>query len=855
MEILVLDYLFKQNKSKQITPTVFNKVMHEIEQLKKIEEESGRNSLFEYLKNQNAKKMKGSEYIFKYRLTDGDRILYTYGKNLDYVREEDKDALVIVAYAKHDDQGKIKLPSKKTYYFGKEAITAFSDLEVTEQDLADMNLDNLDIFEGILSAEFTKFHTLYVVNAQEYADRDPNTFDVYLSEEQQNYIDDYMRKKQPLLVLGGAGTGKTVMVTHILADYKMQNPDKHCAYFTQSRELLASIKKKYQYISHTNFARQGKDDVDEDTLFFNINDYCRKKLGLLERDFVQTDQFLEFIQNNTYIKKQLDEEKIEPMDLWAEIRGTIKGGLDENWRRVKHKDRQEYKNNIIDELDKCGLLKWENNKRFFSNIENNQKVEELSKDAKEIYYDLKAYFESVDCSISLIEEDKYNKLSLELSTLSGDNKNIAYKLCGQYNDWLKSENKYDENDLIRFLLSQPEKLDLFDMVIVDEIQDYTELQIYFLHKLVRDDRYFIMAGDSHQNVNPTVFSERRINSLVGRREIEQNLRQNFRCKKPVVDCAKALSEMRDEYIARSKGARTETSERDGAPLMVLNYSPENEKRLIEALAGYPGTAILVPTESDKERLSQILHSCVNDAPDMVFTVAEIKGMEYRYVVCYNLIGCYKQLWEQILNEKIARKETRFRYYFNLFYVGITRSQDFLCFLEPDTCREFWDILENKQGTPFSKISEFDEIKLHVSDLSNSAESKLKQAKEYEKAGKFDLAMQWYKAAGAPAKSIKHCEMLFAKNKRQYVKSLGLAFEIDDKDTARDILPEIKEKRNLCKLTNVWLDMNAAQLKGELKGYSLSKTIDEFYNGEQADSIKRIFIEMIDNNFEKVMTNY
>ena len=193
MKILVLDNLKKQlTKGKsQMSPAVATKVSQEIELLESINSD-GQHSLAAYLKNQNGKKMKGSEHVYKYRLTDGDRILYTYGKYLDYIRDKDKDSVVIISYSKHDDQGDIKIPSKQDYRSGEDFVKNFSDYDITAQDLADMQIDDLSIFEEIFSENFTNSHTIFVLSSQEYADIDPDTIDVYLSDEQAVYIDDYM---------------------------------------------------------------------------------------------------------------------------------------------------------------------------------------------------------------------------------------------------------------------------------------------------------------------------------------------------------------------------------------------------------------------------------------------------------------------------------------------------------------------------------------------------------------------------------------------------------------------------------------------------------------------------------------
>ena len=859
MKILVLDNLKKQlTKGKsQMSPAVATKVSQEIELLESINSD-GQHSLAAYLKNQNGKKMKGSEHVYKYRLTDGDRILYTYGKYLDYIRDKDKDSVVIISYSKHDDQGDIKIPSKQDYRSGEDFVKNFSDYDITAQDLADMQIDDLSIFEEIFSENFTNSHTIFVLSSQEYADIDPDTIDVYLSDEQAVYIDDYMEKQQPLLVLGGAGTGKTVMATHILANYKMQNENTHCAYFTQSRELLRKIEKQYKYISHTNRAEADKSGVDKDTLFLNINDYCRKKLGLLEKDFIKTDQFLDYIKNNPNASTTLERYHIEPLDLWAEIRGTIKGALDAHWNRVTPKNRLDYKGAIIKELDRAGLLIWEpHNKKLFTVDPSMNETLELSPETSAVYRTLTEYFKSVDCSEPLITQDEYKNKSPELSTLSVEHRDIAYKLCQEYQDWLDKEGKYDENDLIRKMLSENNPSNskaLYDMVVVDEIQDYTELQIYLLHKLVRDDRYLIMAGDGHQNVNPTVFSNRRLHSLVNGKLMEKTLQKNFRCQRKIIECANALSTIRNSYIAKGKGDRYEYSEIDGEVPVMLNYTTENEEHLLTTLVEYPNTAILVPTDNDKTRLNKIIKKQFENAPDNVFTVAEIKGMEYRYVVCYNLINCYKELWHQILNENAARKETRYRYYFNLFYVGITRCKEFLCFFEQDIDNPFWEKLEQEMGYPIRQIEVFDKGSLHISELNKDNEELLKQAQQYEDAGQYENALQWYRRAEADEEIIKRCEIKCAQENRNYTKAIRLSMELEDRNTVINLLPEIDSNSELAQLAKIWTDAASFNSANSFSKDSLTLLIKKAFPKEDQEKIQRLFIKLLDDNVENIITN-
>ena len=115
--------------------------------------------------------------------------------------------------------------------------------------------------------------------------------DIKLSQTQSNIIEEFRKNPRPTMILGGAGTGKTVLAVHFLSDF---SSDGQSAYFTQSRELLNSVEHKYKNIDGH------KENVDPQ--FLNINEFCRSVLedgAWARKNFVETTQFLnEFVAND-----------------------------------------------------------------------------------------------------------------------------------------------------------------------------------------------------------------------------------------------------------------------------------------------------------------------------------------------------------------------------------------------------------------------------------------------------------------------------------------------------------------------------------------------------------------------------
>ena len=76
---------------------------------------------------------------------------------------------------------------------------------------------------------FENFHSFYVINDQDenIENRTINELDVYLTEKQNDIVNDFIKHRRPAIITGGAGTGKTVILLHILNDIKLYNREKY----------------------------------------------------------------------------------------------------------------------------------------------------------------------------------------------------------------------------------------------------------------------------------------------------------------------------------------------------------------------------------------------------------------------------------------------------------------------------------------------------------------------------------------------------------------------------------------------------------------------------------------------------
>ena len=168
------------------------------------------------------------------------------------------------------------------------------------------------------------------------------------------------------------------------------------------------------------------------------------------------------------------------MEIWTEIRGTLKGAMDGNWSKTRPQHQDGYK--PLKDIEK--YVSWSGEKRTFvlndtvENIRNRAKNDEkLSDNGKQLLDKALHYFSSFDPQARVMSKNNYINRSDELSIINRQQREFVYEICEKYEEYLAKNKKYDENDLIRFMFEQKKLIEeeKFDMVVVDEVQDYTEL--------------------------------------------------------------------------------------------------------------------------------------------------------------------------------------------------------------------------------------------------------------------------------------------------------------------------------------------------------------------------------------------
>lgn len=845
MKILVLDILINQTREKNtIPPDVLPRIYEEYRILA-AQEATGVTSLQAYLKNKNGKMMRGAEHVFKYKLTDGDRILYTYGKFMPCIRDREKDALVLIGYAKHDEQGhrgvEFDFNKERAYAYVTDIVSAMDELELSNLHAGGFDVNDLYfVAELISSPDYMRNHAIYVVSEETMATLSPDKMEKVLSPEQDQCITEYFVDPKPTLVQGGAGTGKTLIAIHMLDDFNRSHTGIRGMYFTQSRELRLRVEKMYDVIKATK---------DENTIAFeDINEFCLYHLGLNVSSFVQTRQFVEFLRSRTDLISLCEEHNLAELDVWTEIRGTLKGAMSAEWTHTGTLSQKLFPKGIESLVRKGYFLRDSTNKQRFSlsaavdQITTRAKNDVLlSRTEKEYIQTAVKYFSAFDADIRTLTKEQYMSFSEEDTTLVSELREVVWHICQEYEAYLKENRLYDENDLVRLMFEQKAtNLPQFDFVVVDEVQDYTELQIFLIRTMCKAQDRIVFAGDGNQIINPTMFRESRLQMLFRNPDGGTNLRlvhlcQNFRCQEQIVQTANTLSELRRKTIG-SKSIeleQPETSMRKGCIPFRLKYSPDNMRSILSEVIKYPRTAVLVADEQSKREVIGIIgeKEYTQAGVPCIFTVSEIKGMEYTYVVCFDLIGSYTSIWEQMLREKSASHKTKYRYYFNLLYVAMTRAQEYLCFIDKETVGD----LETRFSLRYEE--RFDGQIFQFDRLSNLFSDWIEQAREFEQAGKYEEAISVYKKAHASQTDIYRCEINLAIQNRNFERAMQYCILTEDVEGLQQYLNEpMTEEAKILGTLYVSLIKNRDIPKGYKSNYT--QLVDHVFKSFQEEEIHR-----------------
>jgi len=332
------------------------------------------------------------------------------------------------------------------------------------------------------------------------------------------------------------------------------------------------------------------------------------------------------------------------------------------------------------------------------------------RDAHQLFEEFNGVITGSPVTAPFLSREDYISLGVRRSIFTGEERPRVYDLFLKYLDFLKQENLADLN-LLCFQYHEACRPS-FDAVVVDEVQDLTNVQLSLVLRALRHPERFILCGDSNQIVHPNFFSWAALKTLFYENRLKTGgdiiriLNTNYRNAPEVTDLANRLLLL--------KNARFGSIDRESHYL--VRPISENHGR-VEFLADTDAVkrefdartsrstrfAVLVMRPEDKDAAARHFRT------PLLFSIQEAKGLEYENIILYNFVSgsssAFKDVTEGVdaadLNgdfsysrakDKTDRSLEAYKFYVNALYVAMTRAVQNLYIIEQDSGHRLFRLL-------------------------------------------------------------------------------------------------------------------------------------------------------------------
>ena len=341
--------------------------------------------------------------------------------------------------------------------------------------------------------------------------------------------------------------------------------------------------------------------------------------------------------------------------------------------------------------------------------------------------------------------EEYQNLGVKQSIFSFEQRKGIYDLFQKYLQFLKEENYYDTNVISSQYTNLVEPI--YDAIIVDEVQDFTNSQLFLVLKSLKKQGQFLLCGDANQIIHPNFFSWSKLKSFFYtdnnfiEDKITKILTANYRNTPEVTELANRVLKFKNYYFGsvdkESHYLIKSTSEKHGT-VSCLQDKTDIIKEVNIKTSKSTNYAILVLHEHHKDKARELFRS------PLIFTVQEAKGLEYDNIIIYNFVSNEKNYTDITkgadrsfldadfkyarVKDKTDKSLEIYKFYINALYVAITRSVCNVYIIESNPSHKFLRLLE---------INEIQEINIEATE--SSREDWQKEANKLIMQGKDEQA--------------------------------------------------------------------------------------------------------------------
>jgi hypothetical protein len=363
--------------------------------------------------------------------------------------------------------------------------------------------------------------------------------------------------------------------------------------------------------------------------------------------------------------------------------------------------------------------------------------------------DIEKYFEEFNGILTgtheyaYYSEESYLNLGIKQSLFTKGERKKVYSYFKKYQEWIDSNDFYDSNIVAYSLLDKIKQR--YDFIVIDEIQDFTNMQIYFIFKMLKEQKNFIFAGDSNQILYANFFSWTNLKTMLLKESQSSRmliLKENYRNSIEITTIANQLLKIKQLRFGsidkESNYLPLSSSSVEGR----IHFFKENHLVIDELNLETMNSvefAVIVLDYSMKQKIKSRFKT------PLIFTIQEAKGLEYKNVILVNFVSEKAKEFNNIVSsiskreilgndlsyarqkDKENREIERYKIYINSLYVAFTRGIENLY------------IIERKSHKIFELLGLIEEKKEKIKVEKSSKSAWEKEAKKLEKLNKFEQA--------------------------------------------------------------------------------------------------------------------
>ncbi|NJC27011.1 hypothetical protein [Neolewinella antarctica] len=340
----------------------------------------------------------------------------------------------------------------------------------------------------------------------------------------------------------------------------------------------------------------------------------------------------------------------------------------------------------------------------------------------------------------------YLGLGIKQSIFLAGEREAVYDLFEKYLELVNGEEYYDASILAHGYLKLIEPS--YDFLVVDEVQDITNVQLLLLTKALTTPGNFILSGDSNQIVHPNFFSWSKIKTLFFNQDLRGSalriLKTNYRNSRGITKLSNDLLKIKNARFGSIDKESTyliNTVAESEGEINFLKYGERVLRDLNKRTADSAKFAVLVMDRDQKARVSKFFKT------PLIFTIQEAKGLEYENIILLNFVSDYDKTFREIAagvtsadladdqlrysraKDKGNKEQEAYKFYINSLYVAFTRAVKNIYLVESATKNDLLRLL----GVVDTK----EKVDIQVQKSSN--DEWLDEAQRLEQQGKTEQA--------------------------------------------------------------------------------------------------------------------